>query len=191
MDQYIRSKCPDKKVKTYDKDSDKSDLKSVNEIWSTYDCINTTPVIQTGVSSFDLCYANLKSSNLARGAMQMMMRCRVLKDETVYFSMSKRQIYNTSNIHMFETFEVFQNDRHKRTCMLIKDLKRDIIKNKDLIDMLRSTLETTDEVLLKTMWHNLREHMLSQCHYNSMCLYLLKQQGYDVVLLKDTDHNKD
>ena len=140
---------------------------------------------------FDLCYANLKSSNLARDAMQMMMRCRVLNDETVYFSMSKRQIYNTSNIPMFETFELSQDDRYKRTFMLIKDLKKNEDKNKDLIDMLMNTLETTDEVLLKTMWYNMREHMLSQCHYNSMCIYLLKKQGYKVVLLKDTDHNKD
>jgi hypothetical protein len=195
LEHDIKSKCPDKRLKAYDKDSDKSDLKNVNKIWSECDWVGYTPVVQTGVSymdkPFDLCYANLKKSNLARDAMQMMMRCRKLNDETVYFSLSKRQIFNTSNITMFETFDMFKKDRYERTHMLIDGLRKDKIKNENLISMLQKTLETTDDVLLKVMWHNLREHMLSQCHYNSICIYLLKKQAYDVVLLKDTDHNKD
>jgi hypothetical protein len=192
----VKAKCPDKSVRLYDKDSSKDDLKNVNQVWNSCDLIGFTPVIQTGISymntAFDLCYANLKSSNLSRDAMQMMMRCRMLNDETVYFSINKRQIYNVSNIEMFASFSAFDSDRMARTRMMINALSDKCgNKNKELIDMLRKCMETTDPTLLKIMWYNLREHMLSQCHYNSMCLYLLRKQGYEVIMLGEEDHNKD
>ncbi|RYH11926.1 hypothetical protein EON65_38500 [archaeon] len=140
---------------------------------------------------FDICYANLKSSNLARDAMQMMMRCRNLIDNAVYFAISKRQIYNTSNIEMFNTFAIFEGERFDKTHMLIDELKKNLLRNGEMIDMLEKSLMTTDKLLLRVIWHNLREHMLSQCHYNSMRILLLKKQGYDVSLLSDEDHNKD
>ncbi|RZK20306.1 MAG: hypothetical protein EOO43_11225, partial [Flavobacterium sp.] len=195
LERQIRDACPTKKLKVYDRDSDKNDLKNVNEIWSECDFVGYTPVIQTGVSymgkPFDLCYANLKRSNLSRDAMQMMMRCRVLNDNTVYFSLSKRQIYNTSGIEMFDNYSIFEGERYDKTHMLIDELNKNQDKNKEMIDMLEKSLKTTDKVLLRVMWHNLREHMLSQCHYNSMCISLLKMQGYDVHLLSENDYNKD
>ena len=188
-------KCPDLKCKIYDKDSDKTDLSDVNLAWSTCDMVGYTPVIQTGVSymdiPFDLCYANLKSSNLARDAMQMLMRCRVLNDNLIYFSINKRQIYNTTNINMFESFDLFEGDRIEKVNIMISELNHDKIKNESLIEMLKSSLQTNNPLLLRMMWHNVREHVLSHCHYNSLCLRMLEMQGYDVVLLGEDDHNAD
>jgi len=100
----------------YDRDSDKSDLYHVNRIWSKCDLVAFTSVIQTGISymakPFDICYANLQSTNLARDACQMLMRCRLLNDNIVKFSLNKRQIYNTTNINMFEDFSLFQINRY-------------------------------------------------------------------------------
>ena len=187
--------CPDKIIKSYDKDSDKSDLKNVDKVWTKCDFVNYTPVIQTGISymmlAFNMCFANLKSSNLARDAMQMLMRCRVLTDNVVYFSINKRQIYNTSNINMFDTFDMFEENYNEKVDIMIEKLSNDMIKNKHLIDMLCNSLRTSDKILLKTMWHNMREYVLSQCHYNSLCVHMLKLQGYDVILLNKDDHNKD
>eukprot|EP01038_Epipyxis_sp_PR26KG_P016009 gene16009-21726_t len=149
LERLIRTECSDKIIKVYDKDSDKNDFKNVNDVWSKCDFVGYTPVIQTGISymdkPFDLCYANLKSSNLARDAMQMIMRCRKLDDDIVYFSMNKRQIYNTSNMFMFDDFKSFQDDRFNKTFLLIDTLKKDKIKNNSLIEMLEQSLKTTDE----------------------------------------------
>mgnify|MGYP003386488446 CR=1 FL=1 len=186
---------PDKNVLCYDRDSDKSDLLDVNTKWQSCDFVGYTPVIQTGVSymstPFDLCYANLKSSSLARDAMQMLMRCRHLTENKVYFAINKIQIYNTSNINMFDTFDLFDDDRIEKVDIMITELESDPVKNKMLIDMLRKSLKTVDPLLLKMMWYNVREYMLSRCHYNALCLRMLKMQGYDVILLGDNDHNKD
>ena len=81
---------PKEKIsRIYTKDTEKEDLSDVNDIWSKCNIIAYTSTIQTGVSymgdPFDICYANLKTSNLARDAMQMLMRCRHLKDNTVKF----------------------------------------------------------------------------------------------------------
>ncbi|RYX98805.1 hypothetical protein EON78_04440 [bacterium] len=92
---------------------------------------------------------------------------------------------------MFDTYAIFEGERFDKTHMLIDELKKNLIRNGEMIDMLEKSLMTTDKLLLRVMWHNLREHMLSQCHYNSMCILLLKKQGYDVSLLSDEDHNKD
>jgi hypothetical protein len=195
LNSILKHECPDKQCKIYDKDSDKTDLGNVNEIWSKLDFVGYTPVIQTGVSymgePFNICFANLKSSNLARDAMQMLMRCRKLKDNLVYFSVSKRQIYNTSNIEMFETFDSFQDDRKSKTNILIGKLLKEGKRNQELVSMLATSLDTTDCTLLKMMWYNLREYMLSRCHYNAICLLLLNRQGYEVKLLQDDEHNKE
>ena len=118
---YI-SDCKDKNIKIYDKDSNKDDLRDVNGIWSQCDFVGYTPVIQTGVSymsdPFDVCYAKLKSTNLVRDAMQ------VLKDDKMYYSLNKRQIFNTQNFNMFDTFEEFMDNRVFKTAILIKDLQQ-------------------------------------------------------------------
>ena len=55
----IKYRCPEKITKMYDCNTDKTDLKNVNEAWKNHDFIGYTPVIQTGVSymdrPFDLC----------------------------------------------------------------------------------------------------------------------------------------
>lgn len=118
LEKRLKKECSNKKFKIYDRDTDKSDLCDVNEYWSKYDLVGYTPCIQTGVSymnkPFDVCFANLKSSNLTRDAQQMLMRCRVLNDNVVYFAINKRQIYNTDNIHMFESYSNFNKKRHER-----------------------------------------------------------------------------
>jgi hypothetical protein len=184
------AKQTDKKAKFYDKFTDKEDLKNVNEIWKDYSYIGYTPVIQTGISymnePFDLCYANLKSSNLARDAMQMLLRCRELNDEIVYYSINKKQTYNTTNINMFDNYEDFNNDRVNKLSILLKDLNKDHDKNEVIIDGLINVLTIDNPILLKVMYYNLQEMMISTCHYNSMCVYLLKMQNYNVIELEDT-----
>jgi len=73
---------------------------------------------------------------------------------------------------------------------MICELSTDRIKNASLISMLHDSLKASDPILLRIMWHNLREYMLSQCHYNALCIKMLCMQGYDVILLSDEDHNK-
>jgi len=195
LNNQLKTQCPEKSVLCYDRDSDRSDLADVNKVWSSCDFVGYTPVIQTGVSymaiPFDVGYANLKSSNLARDSMQMMMRCRHLNENTVYFSINKRQIYNTSNINMFETYDIFQGDRLEKVDIMVNELKHDLVKNRSLIEMLKTSLVTSDPLLLKMMWYNVREYVLSHCHYNALCLRMLEMQGYDVMLLSSNDHNKD
>ena len=67
---------------------------------------------------FDVCYAKLKSKNLVRDAMQ------VLKDDKMYYSLNTRQIFNTQNFNMFDTFEEFMDNRVFKTAILIKDLQQ-------------------------------------------------------------------
>lgn len=188
----IKEQLPEKTTKIYEVrylHADKNDLCDVNTAWSSVDFVGYTPVIQTGVSymgpSFDLLFMNLKRSNLPRDQMQMALRARNLKDNTVYFSISKRQIYNTGNKCMFDNFQEFKDDRMNKTDLILEDLYNETVQNDDLIDMVKQSLKSTDEVLTKIMYHNLREYMLSQCHFNSMVLYMLKKQGYDVQLLGD------
>jgi hypothetical protein len=185
----------DTTAKIYERNTDNSDLKNVNETWKMYDYIGYTPVIQTGISymdiPFDLCYANLKSSNLVRDAMQMLMRCRKLNDNIMYFSVNKRQIYNTTQINMFSTYDTFMDDRISKTAILISELNGNVLQNATIIKSLLHSLTVEDPLLLKMIWHNLREQMLSQCHYNSMCFKMLQMQGYDVVNIKEGDHDLD
>ena len=195
LETRLIKECPDKKFKIYDRDTDKSDLSNVNEIWSQLDLVAYTPCIQTGVSymdkPFDLCYANLKSSNLTRDAQQMLMRCRILNDNIVYFSLNKRQIYDTENIHMFENYTLFENDRKQKVNLMIKQLSTNKLQNNGLIDMLQASLHSSDPLLLRIMWYNLREYILSKCHYNMLCVKLLESQNYQVQLLSDNEENKD
>lgn len=185
--------CKDKNIKIYDKDSNKDDLRDVNGIWSQCDFIGYTPVIQTGVSymsnPFDICYAKLKSTNLVRDAMQMLMRCRVLEDNTMYYALNKRQIFNTQNFNMFDTFEEFMDNRVFKTAILIKDLQQDNNSNfLTLVSTLLHSLTHDDPLLLKMIWYNLKEQMLSHCHYNTMCEEMLKLQGYTVISLNSSDN---
>ena len=178
----------------YDKDTDKDTLSDVNTEWKQLDYVGYTPVIQTGISymskPFDLCYANLKPSNLTRDAMQMLMRCRVLNDNILYFSVNNRQTYNTNNINMFESFEDFNKDRGAKVGILIQDLITKQNSNQELISALANSLIADDPLLIKIMWYNLREKMLSYYHYNSMCYKLLQIQGYELITLNKNKNRK-
>ena len=74
---------------------------------------------------------------------------------------------------------------------MVNELKHDLVKNKSLIEMLKSSLVTSDPLLLKMMWYNVREYVLSHYHFNALCMRMLEIQGYDVELLGEDDHNKD
>jgi hypothetical protein len=92
----INTETTDKKIKIYDCDSDKKDLLNVNETWQNADAVMFTSTIMTAVSytaepSFDVAYANLLSTNLARDGMQMILRARHLNDNILYFSVNNKR----------------------------------------------------------------------------------------------------
>lgn len=189
LEALLREQCTEESIQTYDRYCKKSDLSRVNETWENLDYVGYTPVIQTGISytgkSFDVCYANLKSSNLCRDAMQMLLRARHLNKNEIYFSLNKRLILNANDSRMFSNYNDFLGDSKDRILSLVCLLKENKKANKGLIDTLENMLVTTDKDLMRILWHNLRESVVSSTYYNMMCIYLLKIQGYDVVLLPE------
>ena len=184
LKKLVTEQLPDKKMKVYDKDSDKTELNIVNRVWKDLDFVGYTPVIQTGISYmdklFDVAYANLKSSNLARDAMQMLLRCRELKDNTLYFSTSNQRITD-NDIEMFDTYERFSKINAVKLHMIIKSLSG----NNGAIESIIQSMIDSDDLLKRILWHNVREYMLSKYHYNELCLRMLTLQGYEVETLAD------
>ena len=92
---------------------------------------------------------------------------------------------------MFESYDVFETDRETKCAILIAKLKASKSSDKDLIGKLESSLANDDVTLMRVMWHNLREHQLSACHYNDLCLRMLNMQGYDVTMIKEGERDAD
>ena len=82
-------------------------------------------------------------------------------------------------------------DRKQKVNLMIKQLSTNKLQNNGLIDMLQASLHSSDPLLLRIMWYNLREYILSKCHYNMLCVKLLESQNYQVQLLSDNEENKD
>jgi hypothetical protein len=92
---------------------------------------------------------------------------------------------------MFDNFDEFMENRIMKTSVLIQELNRDLANNNaELISLLLHSLTFECPLLLKMIWHNLREYTLSSTHYNTLCSTMLDLQGYIVDKLDD-DHNKD
>lgn len=174
-----------KKIKYYDKCSNKDDLKDVNEAWSDADIVMYTPVITTGISYtnekhvFDTIYINCKNTCLSRDMMQMIMRIRTLRENKVYFALSSRQMFGVNDI-VFKPFDQFTDDIRKRGNEILK-----ITSDKALKERITECMTTFNPKLLRVMYYNMREQGISNKHFQQLTLYLFRKQGYKVIELEE------
>lgn len=174
-----------KKIKFYDRFSDKEDLKDVNVSWADIDIVLYTPVITTGISYtnedhiFDTVYINCKNTCQARDLMQMAMRIRNLRENKIYFALSSRQMFGVNDI-VFKSFEQFTDDIRSRGNEMLK-----ITKDEALRERIKACMTTFNLKLLRIMFYNMREQGISSKYFQQLCLYLFRKQGYKVIELED------
>lgn len=182
---YKNPKTQHLKVKFYDRFSDKDDLKDVNESWRDADVVLYTPVITTGISYtndkhiFDTVYINCKNTCQARDLMQMAMRIRNLRDNKIYFTLSNRQMSNIPDI-AFKSFDDFKNDIRLRGSAILKITSDEMVKHR-----IKTCMTTFNVDLLRVMYYNMREQSISSKHFQQLCIYLFKRQGYKVFELEE------
>lgn len=181
-----------KVIKYYDKDSDKDDLRDVNESWEKADCVIYTPTITVGISythkDFDTIYVNAKNTCQVRDIMQMCLRIRYLKENQIYFSLSARQM-NNSHDFIFDDFKQFMKNCTSKSSIILKQVEGD----ENIYDVVKTCVSTQNEDLQYIMHLNLKETMISRKYFNQLCIYLFKLQGYNVIELneKTVDAEKD
>jgi hypothetical protein len=195
LESNIIEQTKDKNIKVYDCDSDKTDLRNVNEAWKNADLVLNSPTTTIGLSytakpSFDVAYGYLKSTNLARDAMQMLLRVRVLNDDTLYFSLNNKQFCDVNKVQLFNCFNDFTNINNDKIKSIVQKLKENDKCPQNMICAIEITLNKVDPILQHILYHNAREYIISKIYYNHMVIKMLKMQNYDVSLLKKEDNHQ-